>query len=205
VLLNEPSDNVGSGAAGDSSNILRCLIGRNIAVPTILTICDPDAVQVCMSRSVGERVTIHVGGVFNTDDPGCDVSGTLRLVHDGSYRFRGPVQTGVRTSVGTSVVLEFNEDMFLQVTSIPPYTIDPEHYRCMGLHPERMKLVGIKSQGSYKASYDNLPHEMLLVDSPGFSSSNMERIPYTKVDKDAVYPFNEHAVFNPAAAVSSSL
>jgi len=45
------------------------------------------------------------------------VKGRVRTIFDGRYRYRGPV-----------------------------YTVDPEHYRCVGLFPERVKFVGVKSQ-----------------------------------------------------------
>lgn len=202
VLLNEPSDNVGSGATGDSSTILNYLIKNEIKVPTILTICDPQAVKKCLSATVGDVVNIHVGGYYNKKDPGCEVTGTLKQIHDGVYHFRGPVQTGVKTSIGKSVVIEFNDQMFVQISEIPPYTIDPEHYICMGLHPERMKLVGIKSQGSYKASYDEIPHKALLIDSEGLSSSNMEKVPFTKVNKSKTFPFNLNATFDESNVLS---
>lgn len=92
--------------------------------------------------------------------------------------------------MGRAAVLEFKPEMYLQITELPPYTIDPEHYRCMGLMPERMKLVGIKSQGSYNASYNSIPHTMLFVDSPGLSRSDITKVPYTKVDTSHLYPFN---------------
>jgi microcystin degradation protein MlrC len=139
---------------------------------------------------VGQTIELMVGGQFNPWETPMRISGVLRSLSDGIYRFRGPVQTGVTTSMGRAAVLEFKPEMYLQITALPPYTIDPEHYRCMGLMPERMKLVGIKSQGSYKASYNSIPHKMLFVDSPGLSRSDTTKVPYTKVDVDHLYPFN---------------
>jgi microcystin degradation protein MlrC len=190
VLLNEPADNVGSGATGDSVSLLRVLADVEPPVPTILTVCDSKAVDRCHRSKVGQSVELVVGGQYNPWETPMRISGVLRSLSDGVYRFRGPVQTGVTTSMGRAAVLEFKPGMYLQITELPPYTIDPEHYRCMGLMPERMKLVGIKSQGSYKASYNSIPHLMLFVDSPGLSRSDTTKVPYTKVDTSHLYPFN---------------
>jgi microcystin degradation protein MlrC len=197
VLLNEPSDNVGSGATGDSPCLIRALLESGATVPTILTICDPAAVSKCLKSGVGTTVTVTVGGAFNPWFKPIEVSGVVRSLSDGTYVFQGPVQHGVATSMGCSAIIEFGIGMFLQITALPPYTIDPEHYRCMGLLPERMKLVGIKSQGSYKASYDGISKRCLFIDSPGLSRSDVWNIPYGKVDRERTYPFMKELEYEP--------
>jgi len=195
VLLNEPSDNVGSGATGDSTSLLRALLDSDIEEPTILTICDPEAVKKCHALGTGKHAAVLVGGLFNPDEPSVKISGIIRTLSDGKYVFQGPVQHGVSTSMGLTAVIEFRKRMYLQITETPPYTIDPEHYRCVGLFPERMKLVGIKSQGSYKASYETMQHSVIFVDTPGISRSNILQVPYTQVDTDKIFPFNNEAQF----------
>jgi len=191
VILNEPADNAGSGATGDSTAILRALLELRPEVPALMTICDPEAVGMCKRKGVGKSIELNLGAKFNTcfDTP-VPVNGKIRTIFDGRYQYRGPVQTGVTTSMGLTVVLEIEKNIFVQITEFPVYTIDPEHYRCVGLFPERMKLVGIKSQGSYKASYDAISKSVFYLDTPGLSRSDVTKIPFTKVDTSHLYPFN---------------
>lgn len=202
VILNEPADNAGSGATGDSTAILRALLELKPEVPALMTICDPEATRICRRKGVGKRIELHLGAKFNTRfDTPVLVSGTIRTIFDGRYQYKGSVQTGVTTSMGLTIVLEIDQGIFVQITEIPVYTIDPEHYRCVGLFPERMKLVGIKSQGSYKASYDAISKSVFYLDTPGLSRSDVTKIPFTKVDTAHLYPFNREMRYEPAPLV----
>lgn len=202
IILNEPADNAGSGATGDSTAILRALLELKTKVPALVTICDPEAVSMCIRKGVGESIELNLGAKFNTrfDSP-VHVRGNIRTIFDGRYQYRGPAQTGVTTSMGLTVVLEIEHTILVQITELPVYTVDPEHYRCMGLFPERMKLVGIKSQGSYKASYDAISKSVFYLDTPGLSRSNILKVPFTKVNTSQLYPFNRMIEYKPEPMV----
>lgn len=202
VLLNEPADNAGSGATGDSTAILRALLELKPGVPALMTICDPEGVSLCIRKRVGKSIELYLGAKFNTRfDKPIFVRGTIRTIFDGRYQYRGPVNTGVTTSMGLTVVLEIEPSIFVQITEFPAYTIDPEHYHCVGLFPEQMKLVGIKSQGSYKASYDSISQSVLYLDTPGLSRSDVTKIPFTRVNTSCLYPFNRGMYFKPEPLV----
>lgn len=205
VVLNEPADNVGAGATGDSTYILEALLTLNVAVPTILTIVDPEAVDVAVRAGVGSAIEMPIGGKLNRrfSQP-VKVRGTIRTIFDGRYRYAGPVYHGVETSMGRTVVLEVNRCIFIELTELPVYTIDPEHYRCVGLMPERMKFIVLKSQGSFKASYEGLAKRVLYLDTPGISGSNIRRLPFTKIDRNRTYPWKEDLVFEPKPETFSS-
>jgi microcystin degradation protein MlrC len=106
--------------------------------------------------------------------------------------------------MGRTVVLEVNRCIFIELTELPVYTIDPEHYRCVGLMPERMKFIVLKSQGSFKASYEGLAKRVLYLDTPGISGSNIRRLPFTKIDRNRTYPWKEDLVFEPKPETFSS-
>jgi len=198
VVLNESSDNVGAGATGDSTHVLRALLDMSVKEPTILTIVDPEAVEEATEVGVGHCIELSIGGKIDRrfSEP-IKVRGKVRTIFDGRYKYTGPVYHGVETSMGKTVVLEINNNIFVELTELPVFTIDPEHYRCVGLFPERMKLVVIKSQGSFKASYDKISDKVFYLDTPGISSANITRLPFGKVKKNELYPFNRSLIFVP--------
>jgi len=198
IVLNEPSDNVGAGATGDSTYVLDALLREQVAEPTLVPIVDPEAVAAAIGTGVGNEIELLVGGKLNQRfSRPVRVRGRVRTISEGRYRYRGPVYHGVETSMGRTVVLEVNGALFIELTELPAYTIDPEHYRCVGLFPERAKFVVVKSQGSFKASYAPLAKRVFYLDTPGISGSNILRLPFTKIDRNATYPFRKDLTFNP--------
>jgi microcystin degradation protein MlrC len=129
------------------------------------------------------------------------VDGRVRTISDGRYRYTGPTYHGVATSMGRTVVLEINKAIFVELTELPVFTLDPEHYRCVGLQPERMKFVVVKSASAFRASYDSISRHIYFLDTPGISSSNIRQLPFTRPDIRRLYPFDEAREFHPAPVV----
>ncbi|HWU54897.1 MAG TPA: M81 family metallopeptidase, partial [Rhizomicrobium sp.] len=69
VLLVEPADNIGGGAPGDGTEIMRALIKYDVAGAGVV-IVDPAAVTALQSIGIGERMTIDIGGKGSRLDPG---------------------------------------------------------------------------------------------------------------------------------------
>jgi microcystin degradation protein MlrC len=202
IVLNEPSDNVGAGATGDSTYVLEALLRQRIAAPTYLPIVDPEAVAAAGAAGVGAEIELAVGGKLNQRfSRPVTVRGRVRTLFDGRYRYAGPMFHGVETSMGRTAVLQVGGSLFLELTELPVWTIDPEHYRCAGLTPERAKFLVVKSQGSFKAAYEGLAQQVFYLDTPGISGSNLPRLPFERIDRKNLYPWNEARAFDPEPLV----
>jgi microcystin degradation protein MlrC len=202
ILLSEPADNAGAGATGDSTYILETLLRMGVTALSLLPIVDPEAVEACIRAGVGSTVGLSVGGKLNKrfSQP-VHVEGRVRTISDGRYRYTGPTYHGVATSMGRTVVLEINNCIFVELTELPVFTLDPEHYRCVGLHPERMKFVVVKSASAFRASYDSISQHIYFLDTAGISSSNIRQLPFTRPDIRRLYPFNEAREFHAAPVI----
>ena len=202
ILLSEVADNAGAGATGDSTYILEALLRLGVTAPSLLPIVDPEAVEACIRAGVGSTIALPVGGKLNKRfSRPVPVEGRVRTISDGHYRYTGPTYHGVATSMGRTVVLEINGAIFVELTELPVFTLDPEHYRCVGLHPERAKFVVVKSASAFRASYDSLSRHVYFLDTPGTSSSNIRQLPFTRPDIRRLYPFDEAREFHPAPAI----
>ena len=202
IVLNEPADNVGAGATGDSTYLLEALLRQRVVAPTYLPIVDPEAVAAAAAAGVGAEIELPVGGKLNQRfSRPVTVRGRVRTLFDGRYRYAGPMFHGVETSMGRTAVLEVGGSLFLQLTELPVWTIDPEHYRCAGLTPERAKFLVVKSQGSFKAAYEGLAKQVFYVDTPGISGSNLLRLPFQRIDRETLYPWNTTRPFEPEPLV----
>jgi microcystin degradation protein MlrC len=202
IVLNEPSDNVGAGATGDSTYVLEALLRLRVEATSYVPIVDPAAVAAAVRAGVGSELALEVGGALNGRfSRPLRVRGRVRTLFDGRYRYAGPMFHGVETSMGRTAVLELGRNIFVQLTELPVWTIDPEHYRCVGLVPERAKFLVVKSQGSFKAAYEGLARRVLYLDTPGISGSNLLQLPFTKIDREHTYPWKTDLAFDPAPCV----
>jgi len=92
--------------------------------------------------------------------------------------------------MGRTVVLNINKNIYLLVTEFPSYTIDPEQYRSVGLEPRDMKIVVVKSPNLFRASYQSIAKEIIMLDTPGISWAKLTSMPLKNI-KRPMYPFDD--------------
>jgi microcystin degradation protein MlrC len=68
-------------------------------------------------------------------------------------------------------------------------TVDPAMYRAVGLEPSAARVVVVKSHIQFRAGYDGIAREIVLLDSPGMSSDHLESLPYRRVSRPC-FPFD---------------
>jgi microcystin degradation protein MlrC len=156
---------------------------------------DPRAVDECVKAGVGSRVTLAVGGKVD-DRPGAPltVTGTVRTLSDGRFIHKGPMLHGLPGRLGPTAVLDVDGVKVILI-SLRWQTLDPEMLRFVGIEPADEKVVVVKSTIHYRAAFEPIAHEIVEVDAPGLSSSNLVRFKFTRIrrpifplDPDATYP-----------------
>jgi hypothetical protein len=72
---------------------------------------------------------------------------------------------------------------------------DPEMLRFVGIDPTEEKIVVVKSTIHYRAAFEPIAREIVEVDAPGLSSSNLARFAFKRIrrpifplDRDTPYP-----------------
>jgi len=193
VLLVEPADNIGAGAPGDGTGILRALVSRGVA-NALVAINDPGAVAQLGAQSVGADVRLALGGRGWALDPGpfeCDV--TLLSRGSGAFQLEDPKShlasmSGSAFDMGPcAVVRTGGVTILLTSRKTPPF--DLGQYRSQGIHPERFAVIGVKAAVAHRRAYDPIARASYLVDTPGPCSSNLTRFPYRRL-RHPVYPLD---------------
>lgn len=111
-----------------------------------------------------------IGGKFD-DNHGAPVRvvGTVKLLSDGEFVHRGPMSTGVKSSMGRTAVIRCGGvDIIVNERRFQP--VDPEVARSVGIEPRHKKIVVLKSAVHYRASYEPIAEEIIEVDGPGLAS-----------------------------------
>jgi microcystin degradation protein MlrC len=189
IVLADIADNTGGGAAGDTTGILRELLRVGATETTVACIWDPAAAAACVRAGVGATVSLEVGGkVDPAHGAPVAVTGRVRAVSDGRFTYTGPMLRGVAGRLGPTAVLEV-DGVKIILTTYRSQTLDPEMIRFVGIDPLRERILVVKSSIHYRAAFEPIAREIIEVDAPGLSSSNLARFAFTNVRRP-IFPLD---------------
>ncbi len=175
VVLVDSADNVGGGGPGDGTAILAEWLARK-GTGLAVVIADPAAVARALEAGIGGRLTVAVGG--HTDErhgSPIPVTGTVRLVSDGTYVHRGSYATGITTRMGRSVVLEASGNtIVLTERRVMPF--DAQQLLSVGVSPRHCRALVVKSAIAWRAAYGEYASQVIEVDAPGVCTANLRRL-----------------------------
>jgi microcystin degradation protein MlrC len=190
VVLADIADNTGGGAGGDTTEILRELLRVGATETTVACIWDPEAAGACVAAGVGATVTLPVGGKV---DPAHGapllLTGRVRTVSDGRFVYKGPMLRGLAGNVGPTAALEVGGVKIVLITR-RRQTLDPEMIRFVDIEPARERVLVVKSTIHYRAAFEPLAREIIEVDAPGLSSSNLSRFAFAHVRRP-IFPLDD--------------
>jgi microcystin degradation protein MlrC len=193
VLLVEPADNIGAGAPGDGTAILRALIGSG-AQRGLVALCDPRAVEQLAPISIGASTRLLLGGRGWSADPGpLEAEVTLISRGSGAFQFEDP-QNHLASAYGAgfdmgpcAVVSTAGVTVLLTSHRTPPF--DLGQFRSQGIDPEDFAWIGVKAAVAHRRAYDPIAAASYFVDTPGPCSSDLSQFPYRHLRRP-VYPLD---------------
>jgi len=193
VLLVEPSDNIGGGAPGDCTDILRAMLKHDVQGGGVI-INDPAAVQALKAVPIGDRVTLALGGKGSRLDLGpvplevekvSESDGTFTL-EDRHSHMAG--SSGIHIAMGPTAVVR-HRGITLLLTSKKTAPFDLGQWRSQGINPEDLRVIGVKAAVAHRQAYDKIMSETHTVTTRGPCSSDSRRFPYTRLRRP-VFPLD---------------
>ena len=196
VVLADTGDNPGGGTAADGTTVLRAMLDQGTTNAGVAIVRDPEVVAACTGVGVGERVTVDLGG--KTDDlhgePIRDLTGYVAAIADGRVENTGPMLTGIVREFGRTVRLQCGreESVTVLVTEnrVQPY--DAEVFRHVGVAPERLDVVAVKSNNHYRADYEPMASHVIPLDTVGLRPPD-PRTPTFERIRRPVFPIDAMA------------
>jgi microcystin degradation protein MlrC len=193
VLLVEPADNIGGGAPGDGTEVMRAFLKYDIQGAGV-AIADPEAVAALQSISVGQKMTLPIGGKGSPLDPG-PVTLEVELISrsDGVFELEDHNShlvgsLGKIINMGpTAVVKHCGLKILLTSVKLPPF--DLGQWRSQGINPEDLSMVGIKAAVGHRAAWDPIASASHTVSTAGPCMSDVTRLPYTRLRRP-VFPLD---------------
>ncbi len=193
TVLVEPSDNIGGGAPGDGTGLLRALVEHSIPNAAI-AINDPEAVRQLSAMRIGTRVTLPIGGKGSRLDEGpFELEVELLRTSNGKFELEDKQShlasmCGDRFDMGPCVVVR-HPGITILLTSrrTPPF--DLGQWRSQGIDPETLSVIVVKAAVAHRRAYDPIAARMLWVETPGPCSSNLRALPYRHVRRP-IFPLD---------------
>ncbi|MEM9472993.1 MAG: M81 family metallopeptidase [Pseudomonadota bacterium] len=183
LVLADFADNPAGGAYGDSPNLLRAMIGAKLERAAFATISDPASVAGAATAGVGARVRLSLGGKGAPDlTPPLEVEAEVINLADGGFICAGPMWRGVSFSMGATAVLRI-ADIDVIVSSAPTAVMDLNVFRSVGIEPQKLTTIGLKSRNHFKAAYGPIARETMLVDAGGIASMRLQQLTFRKIPR----------------------
>jgi microcystin degradation protein MlrC len=198
-VLADISDSGASGTAGDGTAVLRGLLEAGARSASVAQIMDREAVEACIAAGVGSTVTLSVGGKHDGlhGEP-VEVTGMVRLIHEGRFEMGGVMGRGTTSSRGKTVVLEINGrgGIELQLTELRGHPNDLNFFRAFGIEPTERRIIVLKSAAHFRAAFEPIATKVIEVDAPGISSPRLETFPYQRLRRP-IYPLDKDFEWSP--------
>lgn len=193
TLLVEPADNIGGGAPGDGTGVLRALLRHRIA-RGLVVINDPEAVAALAGASLGEVRRVAVGGRNWAGDEGpVELDAELISRRDGRFTLEDRQShlasiAGVHIDMGPcAVVRSSGVTILLTSRKTPPF--DLGQLRSQGLEPKAFAVIGVKAAVAHRRAYDPIAGASFQVDTPGPCTSNLAALPWRRLRRP-VFPLD---------------
>lgn len=190
VVLVDTGDNVGGGSAGDGTVLLQELL-RQGATESVVCLYAPAEVSRCVAAGPANTVTLTVGGkVDRLHGEPVEVTGRVRLLHDGTYTEPEVRHGGRRVNhMGTTALVELPGRNLLVLTTQrhPPFSLG--QLTCLGIEPRRQHILVVKAAIAYKAAYAPVAGTIIAVDTPGLTAVNPTRFHYQHIRRP-LYPLD---------------
>src|SRR5688572_12198818 len=193
IVLADHGDVAGSGGSTDVMAVLAEVMRQGLEDVCAGPFWDPAAVARMEAAGVGARITTKLGG--NTDFPAIgekgvplEVTGTVREITDGAFTVTGSMTTGAKIYMGRTAVLDTGS-VELLVSERRHEPIDVGCFTHAGIRPADKKYILIKSRQHFRAGFESIAREILMVAGPGICTSDYSRFPWKAVRRP-IFPLD---------------
>jgi len=179
VCVVEPSDNPLSGGIGDTTGLLRELLGtRGDGDAVFAFLYDPDLVRRAKAAGPGARLEVKLGGrIAPHFGAAVETSVEVALLTDGQFVNEGPFETGMVVDLGDTAVLRAGRVKII-VTSSCQAGIDPAYFRLHGIDLDKTRLIAAKAKNHFRAAFVDRAALIVDVDTPGPAALDLSVLPF---------------------------
>jgi microcystin degradation protein MlrC len=189
LVLADFSDNPGGGSYGDSTVLLRAMVEARLENAAFATIADAETAAIAHRAGIGAEIRVRLGGKHDAQlSPGLDAVARVVSLSDGRFVYEGPMQRGIAASLGPTAVLKIG-GVEIVVASNRFQVYDRCFFASQGIDPAARRVVAVKSAHHFRAAFEPMAREVLVVDAAGITSPDPKKFPYRNVRRP-VWPLD---------------
>jgi len=181
VVLADTQDNPGAGGSADTTDLLKALVSAGAQGAALGYLCDAAAAKAAHAAGEGATIDIALGG-RNGPEGVTPLKASFKVAKLGSGKLRttGPVSGGREADLGPMALLSLG-GVSVTVTSKRMQAHDQAPFRHLGVEPAAQKILALKSSVHFRADFQPIAAEVLVVAAPGVHLADTTAYPYRKL------------------------
>ena len=181
IVLADTQDNPGAGGEGDTVGLLAELVRQGAEGAALAILIDAPAAQAAHAAGPGASLRIGLGA--RSGMPGhapFEAEWRVEALADGPVVGTGPFYLGARMSPGPMALLATGGVRVL-VGSNKMQAADQAIFRHLGLEPAEQKILGLKSSVHFRADFEPIAEQVLVVAAPGPNPVDHLTLPFRRL------------------------
>ena len=182
VVLADAQDNPGAGGTSDTTGLVRAMVEQGARGAVIAIMYDPEIADRAHAEGVGASFDVELGGKsgFAGVDPfPCKVE--VEALGNGSFIYTGEMQLNSHAELGNMAlvrIVDDNSEVRVVVGSTRAQCLDLSMIRHVDIEPSEQNIVAVKSTVHFRADFDPIAAETLVVLSPGANYCKLTDMKY---------------------------
>ena len=184
VVLADTQDNPGAGGNGDTTGLLKSLIGQNAQEAVLGLLIDGESAKRAHELGLGFTSIFKLGGRSNIPgDSPLEGEFTVEQLGDGKFTCTGPMFKGFRMQLGNMALLRSKAapGVRVAIASRKCQAGDQEMFRHLGVEPRKSRILALKSSVHFRADFEPIAKEVLVVKSPGPALADPTEFTWTRL------------------------
>lgn len=182
VVLADAQDNPGAGGTSDSTGLLAAMVRNGAHEAVLAVLYDPEVTARSHRDGIGAEFDAMLGGKSGAS--GIEsYRGRFRVeaLGDGNFVFTGEMNLNSHAQLGDMAllrVLDDDSDVHVIVGCSRSQCLDQAMIRHLGVDPAEQKIVAVKSTVHFRADFDPIAAETLVVISSGVNYCKFDDLHY---------------------------
>lgn len=183
IILADTQDNPGAGGNSDSVDLLESLVSLKAEGAVFANLFDPETARIAHEAGLHGSFERGIGAWCGS--PGLEkFRGRFKVLAlgDGSFKATGPFYRGNHMQLGPMALLGIGGTRIV-VTSRKQQAADQAMLRHLGVDPSAAKILALKSSVHFRADFQPIAEEILVVAAAGDNPVDNRALPYRHLRK----------------------